>query len=99
MIDKYEDNPGRPARDKQVVCYGQVHSYIYIMLPAEPRLNTNCDATAILVLVTLCKTNGQDASLTPVWYTEMEIVRAFDVANIDCVVGRIKVGDRWGIID
>ena len=47
----------------------------------------------------LCKTNGEDASLRPVWYRDMETVRAFDIATIDCVVGRVKVGNRWGIID
>ena len=99
MIDEHEDDPGRPARDKRVVCYGQVQSYIYVTLPAKPCLNTTYDSTAIIALVTLCKTNGQDASLMPVWYTDMEIVRAFDVATIDCVVRRIKVGNRWGIID
>ena len=40
-----------------------------------------------------------DASLVPVWYQEMGLVRAFDIATIDCVVGRVKVSDRWGIID
>ena len=40
-----------------------------------------------------------DASLVPVWYQEMELVHAFDIATIDCVVGQIRVGDRWGIID
>jgi hypothetical protein len=98
VIDEYENQPGRPNRDKRVVCYGQVQSYIYVTLPAEPRLSTERDSTAILALVTLCKTNG-DASLATVWYTDMEIVRAFDIATIDCVVGRIKIGDRWGIID
>ena len=99
VIDEYEDDPGRPARDKRTVCYGQVQSYIYITLPAEPQLKTSQDSTAILALVSLCKTNGMDASLVPVWYQEMELVRAFDIATIDCVVGRIRVGDRWGIID
>ena len=99
MIDKYEDEPGRPACDKQVVCYGQVQSYIYITLPAKPHLGINRNATAILALVKLCKTDGKDTSLGLVWYQEMENVRAFDVATIDCVIGRIKVGNRWGIID
>ena len=99
VIDEYEDDPGRPARDKRTVCYGQVQSYIYITLPAEPCLKTNSDLSAILALVTLCKTNGKDASLEKVWYREMEIVRAFNIVTIDCVVGRIKVGDCWGIID
>ena len=29
----------------------------------------------------------------------MELVRPFGVVTIDCVVGRVKVGNRWGIID
>lgn len=99
MIDEFEDDPGRPARDKRIVCYGQVQSYVYVTLPAEPRLKTNSDSTAILALVKLCKTNGKDASLEPVWYQELETVRAFNITTIDCVIGRIKVGDRWGIID
>jgi hypothetical protein len=99
VIDEYEDDPGRPARDMRTVCYGQVQSYIYITLPAAPRLETTRDSTAVLALVTLCKTNGMDASHTLVWYREMGRVCAFDIATIDCVVGRIRVGDHWGIID
>jgi hypothetical protein len=37
--------------------------------------------------------------LEPVWYQDMGTVRAFDIATIDCVVGRVKVGNRWGIVD
>jgi len=99
VIDEYKDDPGQPAWDKQVVCYGRVHSYIHVTLPTEPRLKTNRKSTAILTLVTLCKTNGEDASRVPVWYHKMELVCAFDIVTIDCVVGQVKVGDRWGIID
>jgi len=99
VIDEYEDDPGQPAQDKQTVWYGQVQSYIYITLPGEPCLKTSTDSMAILMLVMLCKTNGKDASLEPVWYQEMEMVQAFDIATIDCVIGRIKVSDCWGIID
>jgi len=99
VIDEFEDDPGRPASDKQIVCYGQVQCYIHVTLPSEPRLKTDRASTAILALVTLCKTNGMDASIAPIWYREMELVRAFDVATIDCGIGQIKVGDGWGIID
>ena len=47
----------------------------------------------------LCKTNEKDATLEPVWYQDMETVQAFDITTIDSVIGRIKVGNRWGIID
>ena len=40
-----------------------------------------------------------DVGVTPVWYQEMGKVQAFDIATIDCVVGRVKVGNRWGIVD
>ena len=82
-----------------MVCYGQVQSYIRVTLPAKARLKTICDVTAILALVMLCKMNGEDASRVPVWYHKMELVHAFNVMTIDCVVGRVKVGDCWGIID
>ena len=81
------------------MCYGQVQSYIYVTLPAEPHLKTNSGSTAILALMKLCKTNGNDASQEPVWYQDMDVVRAFDITTIDCVVRQIKVDDRWGIID
>lgn len=99
MIDEYEDDPGRPARDKRIIAYGQVECYILVTLPAMPPLKTNHEATALLALVKLCKTGGMDASLGPVWYQELGTVRAFDIATIDCVVGRVKVGSRWGIVD
>ena len=71
----------------------------YVTLPAEPRLNTNHDLTAILALVALCKTNRMDVSLEPVWYREMEVVHAFDIATIDCVVGQIRIDGCWGVIN
>ena len=99
MIDEYEDDPGRAAKDKKVVCYGQVGAYIHVTLPAEPRIGTNRNSDTLLALVTLCKTNEEDASLKLVWYTDMELVRAFDIATLCCVVGRIKINNCWGIID
>ena len=87
MIDEYEDDLGQAAWDKQIVSHSQVQCYVHITLPAEPRLNTKKDSTAILTLVMLCKTNGKDASLESVWYEKMETVWAFSVMTIDCVIG------------
>ena len=47
----------------------------------------NRSVAASLALVTLCKMNRMDASLVLVWYQDMELVCAFDIATIDCVVG------------
>jgi len=93
VVDEYKDNPGQPPWDLQIVCYSQVQSYIHITLLVKPHLKIMSHSMAIVMLVKLCKMNGKDASLEPVWYQDMETVHAFDVRTIDCAIGRIKVGD------
>ena len=87
VVDEYEDDPGRPAWDKQTVCYGQVQLYIYVTLPAEPCLKTSSDSMGILMLVKLCKTNGKDANLELVWYWDIGTIQVFDITMISCVIG------------
>ena len=59
------------------------------------------DITAILAIISLCDTNGEDAIKGPVWYDEknMGSFRAFSARAINCVVGQVKVRDHWGIVD
>ena len=49
----------------------------------------------------MCNTKGEDASVKPIWYKDgdIEAIRAFSVETIDCVVGRVKFGKSWGIVD
>ena len=100
-MDEYEDDLGRPARDKHTIMYGQVQFYAYITLQANLRLGLTRDMTAILAVVSLCRTNGEDATQGPVWYKEgdVESLRVFSARAIDCPVGRVKIGNRWGIVD
>jgi hypothetical protein len=100
-MDEYEDDPGRPARDKQIFGYGQVQFYAYVTLQAHPSLGIATDTTEILAIVSLCRTNGEDATQVPVWYGREDVgsIRVFNARAIDGVVGRVKVGDRWGIVD
>ena len=101
MIDKFENDAGRQARDKRFIGYGQVQSYVHLTLPAHPHIKVKKDVPAIVALVRMCHTNGEDASAKPIWYKDgdMEAVRAFSVDTIDCVVGRVKIGKWWGIVD
>ena len=101
VMDEYEDNPGRPAKDKSVFSYGQVQFYAYVTLRVQPNLGMATDITEILAIVSLCRTNWEDTTKGPVWYEErsMGSIRAFSARAIDCAVGRVKVGDRWGIVD
>ena len=101
VIDQFENDAGRQARDKRIVGYGQVQAYIHVTLPAHPNIKIKEDVPAIMALVRLCNTNGEDASVKPIRYKngDVEAVRAFSVATIDCVIGRVKMGNWWGIVD
>ena len=59
------------------------------------------DLTEILAITSLCHTNWEDATKGLVWYQEknMGSIRAFSARTVDCVVGQVKVGDHWGIMD
>jgi hypothetical protein len=71
------------------------------MLKAHPTLRMDTDITDVLAIVSLCCTNEEDASKRLVWYDEknMGSLMAFSARVIDCMVGRMKVRDRWGIVD
>ena len=101
MIDEFENDAGRQAQDKRFVGYGQVQAYIHVTLPAHPSLKIKADVPAVLALVRMCNTNGMEASSKPIQYKDgdMEAVRAFSVATIDCAIGRVKTGKWWGIVD
>ena len=100
-MDEYEAEPGRPAKDKRFFGYGQVKFYAHVTLRAHSSLRMATDITEVLAIVSLCRTDGEDAAKGPVWYEEknMGSLRAFSARAIDCVVGRVKAGDRWGIVD
>ena len=101
VVDEFENGAGRKARDKRYVGYGQVQAYIQVTLPAHSNLNTKKDVPVIIALVQLCKTVGEDASTIPIRYKDrdMEAVCAFDVETIGGVIGQVKTGKWWGIIN
>ena len=101
VMDKYEDDPGRPAKDKCIIGYRKVHFYAYVMLLAHPNLGIAKNKTDILAIISLCRTNREDTAQGPVWYDgeSLESIRAFSARAIDRVIGQVKVGNQWGIVD
>jgi len=104
-MDEFEDDPGRPSKDKSTYVYGQVLFYAYITLQAHRNLGISTDVSEILAIVSLCRISSigedADASRSPVWYKndDMESIRVFNARAIDGVIGCVKVGNRWGIVD
>ena len=84
-----------------MVCYGQVEFFALVTLKAHSTFGLQKDISNIVAMVRICKTTGEDASKVPVWYKDGDLggIRALDVATIESVVGRVRVGKKWGIID
>ena len=101
VIDEFENDAGRRARDKRFVGYGQIQAFIHTTLQANTGIRIKEDVPTITALVRMCKTDGEDASIKPIKYKDgdMGAVRAFSVATIDCVIGCVKMWNWWGILD
>ena len=56
-MDEFEDDPGRPSKDKSTYVYGQVLFYAYVTLKAHRTLGINADVSEILAIVSLCRTS------------------------------------------
>ena len=99
LADRNADDPNLPDVPQLIILYGQLLYIARVTLPAtmEVSLNEKCDV--LLGLVQLCKDAVGDASNRPVWYKRMGNMMAVNISTIQCAVGRIKVGKRWGILD
>ena len=49
--------------------------------------------------MTPCSTGGKDATRELTTYTETTAQVVIDLRTVECVVGRVRRGNEWGIID
>jgi len=91
-------NADGEIHDVPTCFYAQLQYVIHAKLPADNRFGLHQDYEALLALVNICDGKG-DATQGPVWYKRLKSRSFVHVGTIQCLVGRIRVGNRWGIID
>jgi hypothetical protein len=102
LVDRNMDDPTLPDDPELVVMYGQLLYIAHVTLPKNQKLKVEEDCEALLGMVRFCKDARGDASLRPVWYTDMGVTQAVNISTIQCAVGRVRVTgtpNRWGILD
>lgn len=93
---EYEHDNGNKF---ETVGYGKLTYILQIQLPDHACLGDLSGAMVILCLVEPCQTGGKDARKEPASYsTTLETV-AMDLKSVRAVVGRVKRGRRWHIVD
>jgi hypothetical protein len=98
-VDRNADDPALPDEPELQVFYGQLLYIARVTLPANRKIQMRRECDVLLGIVQLCKDAIGDASIRPVWYKDMGNKIAVNISTIQCAVGRVKVGDKWGILD
>lgn len=94
--DRNADDPALPDEPELEVFYRQLLYITRVTLPANRKIGLHQECDVLLGMVQLCKDAIGDASIRPVWYKDMGNKIAVNISTIQCGVGRIKVGEKWG---
>ena len=81
------------------IMYGQLERILVCSLGDERIWRDFRNSTLLLVLVRPVKTDGEDAALTTVIFSQYLAPIITDLWNVKAVVGRAETRGRWGIVD
>lgn len=76
--------------------FDQLKLVLVLELPLSPQLNLTKPTTVILALIQEAKTELKDGIH---FYKKFGAEEVIDLKTMQCVVGRVKNGSEWAIID
>lgn len=85
-------------QDVPTCTYAQLHYIIHVVLPAHEDFGIKRPFETLLAFVSPCRAGG-DATRSLVTYEQFKRSTYVHVGTIQCIVGRVRVGRGWGIID
>jgi hypothetical protein len=103
LVDVFERQKRRKPKFELQTFYGQLqHVFVINFSPLDLDLNLDDDSmTVILAAIRTCELDGgvTPLSLDIHYYSRTGALHFVDVTNIQCLVGRVKDGNKWAIID
>ncbi|EIN12023.1 hypothetical protein PUNSTDRAFT_62011, partial [Punctularia strigosozonata HHB-11173 SS5] len=81
------------------VFYGRLVYAIACSLPNETFWGSMAGTTKLLALIEMCHTEGKDARRGVVFYDRTSGPNITDIQTIEGVVGRMKCGQKWAIVE
>jgi len=81
------------------VFYGELNYILQCLLGKQKIWKEFRNKTRLLAVITPCNTKGKDATKQLVEYTASTAQIVTDLQAVECVVGRVRRGKKWGIID
>ena len=99
LVDKNARYPRRAIILEPCVFFGQLQHIFVIKLGPSPALNLTQKTSLILAAIRACA-NPQMKSDNGIYYYSREgPLEVVDVNCVQCLVGRVKDGNEWAIVD
>jgi hypothetical protein len=103
LVDVFARQKRHKPKFKLQTFYGQLqHLFAIRFTSACEALGLNEPTTIILAAIRTCimdEGNTSPAGLDIHYYSREGALHVLDATGIQCLVGRVKDGDRWAIVD
>lgn len=97
-MDKYARQRQREPEFEKRTYFGQLQHIFAVRLPAIIALKLTEPSIIFLAAIRACVVEAFDPLGTQ-YYSKLGQLAIIDVACLQCVVGRVKAGKLWAIID
>jgi hypothetical protein len=99
LIDKNARYPKRPVILEPCIFFGQLQNIFLINLMPSPALGLGEKTTLILAAIRTCADPRIRAENNIYYYSREGYLEIVDMECVQCLVGRVKDGNEWAIID
>jgi hypothetical protein len=99
LIDKNARYPKRPVILEPRIFFGQLQHIFVINLMPSPALGLGEKTTLILAAIRTCVDPRMKAENNIYYYSREGHLEVVDMECVQCLVGRVKDGNEWAIID
>ncbi|XP_006458586.1 hypothetical protein AGABI2DRAFT_141379 [Agaricus bisporus var. bisporus H97] len=96
IVDRYAHQRNRRPEYVKRSFFGQLQRIIVLNLPPIPQLNIDLPLTVIYAVVQAVKVKLEGSLY---YYSTMGATEVIDLSTVQCLIGRVRDGNRWGIID
>jgi hypothetical protein len=104
LVDRFARQKRRKPKFELQTFFGQLQHLFVINFSAATGHELNLDGDDMTVILAAIRTCDIDNDAGPAdldihYYSRTAALHFVDVTNIQCLVGRVKDGSRWAIID
>jgi hypothetical protein len=99
LVDRNARYPKRPVILEPCIFFSQLLHIFVIGLKASPTLRLTEETTIILAAIRTCADAKRKVENNIHYYSRQGELEAVDMECVQCLVGRVKDGNSWAIID